>query len=82
MSARPSATDRLSNPDAVLYRSDLAALGYERTAIDAYFRVCPVEQPEGTHRPVIRVRDFLEARERATYRGDRVRACRRPAGVS
>ena len=39
---RPPARDRLANPDAVLTRSDLRELGYERRAIDAIFRSCPV----------------------------------------
>ena len=70
---RPSASERLSNPDAVLTRGDLAELGYERRAVDAIFRACPVEVWEGYSRPMIRVADFLEWRERCTFRGDRVR---------
>lgn len=71
---RPSAAERLSNPDAVLTRSDLAELGYERRAIDAIFRACPVESWPGYRRPMIRVADFLAWRERCTYRdGERVR---------
>lgn len=71
---RPTAADRLANLDAVLTRSDLVELGYERRAVDAIFRACPVEVWEGYSRPMIRVADFLEWRERSTYRGDRVRA--------
>lgn len=71
---RPTAAERLSNPDAVLTRADLAELGYERRAIDAIFRACSVEVWPGYTRPMIRVADFLEWRERCTYRGDRVRA--------
>ena len=74
MSARPSAGDRLANPDAILTRTDLAELGYERRAVDAIFRACPVESWPGYSRPMIRVADFVEWREQATYRGDRVRA--------
>lgn len=73
MSARPPAADRLSNPAAVLTRGDLAELGYERRAVDAIFRACPVESWPGYSRPMIRVDDFLAWRERVTYRGDRVR---------
>lgn len=73
MSARPSASDRLASLDAVLTRSDLSELGYERRAVDAIFRACPVEVWDGYSRPMIRVADFLEWRERSTYRGDRVR---------
>jgi hypothetical protein len=74
--SRPSASERLQNPDAVLYRSDLAELGYERRAIDAIFRACPVEVLPGYSRPVIRVRDFTELRQHSTYDRDRVRPCR------
>jgi hypothetical protein len=73
MNERPSAVERLANPDAVLTRSDLRALGYERRAVDAIFRACPVQFWEGYSRGMILVADFLEWRERSTYRGDRVR---------
>lgn len=74
MSARRPAAERLANPEAVLSRADLAELGYERRAVDAIFRACPVQSWPGYKRPLIRVADFLEWRERATYRDDRVRA--------
>jgi hypothetical protein len=32
---------RLENPEAVLTRTDLRDLGYERRAVDAIFRACP-----------------------------------------
>ncbi len=73
VSQRPSPADRLANPDAVLMRTDLRTLGYERRAVDAIFRACPVEFWEGYSRPMFCVADFLEWRERSTYRGDRVR---------
>ncbi len=73
MSARPPAAERLANPDAVLTRSDLVELGYERRCVDAIFRACSIEVWDGYSRPMIRVSDFLEWRERSTYRGDRVR---------
>jgi hypothetical protein len=65
--------NRLGNPEAVLSRTDLRALGYERRAIDAIFRVCPVESWPGYGRPLIRVADFVAWRENCTYRDDRVR---------
>jgi hypothetical protein len=68
MSARPSASARLGNPDAVLTR------GYERRAVDAVFRMLPVVVLPGYSRPMVRVRDYLELLERSTYRDDRVRA--------
>ena len=73
MSARPAASERLANPDAVLTRTDLVELGYERCAVDAMFRACPVQVWDGYSRPMILVADFLEWRERWTFRGDRVR---------
>jgi hypothetical protein len=73
VTARPPAAELLANPDAVLTRSDLAVLGYERRAVDAIFRAGPVEAWPGYSRPLIRVSDFLAWRDRCTYRGDRVR---------
>lgn len=73
MTDRMSAHERLSNPDAVLSRTDLAQLGYPRRCVDVIFRNCPVQAWPGYSRPLIRVADFLDWRERSTYRGDRVR---------
>ncbi len=70
---RPTATDRLANPDAFLTRGDLADLGLERRAIDAAFRACPVVALPGYSRPLIRVTDFNKLLEQSTYNGDRVR---------
>ena len=64
---------RLENPEAVLSRSDLAELGYERRAIDAIFRGCPVVALPGYSRPLIRVADFRAFLAQHTYAGDRVR---------
>jgi hypothetical protein len=72
---RPAASDRLANPDAVLTRSDLRELGWERRAIDAIVRHCPVVAIPGYSRPVIVVRDYLAFLDESTYRGDRVRPC-------
>jgi hypothetical protein len=58
MSPRPRAAERLENPEAVLSRSDLRELGYERRAIDAIFRACPVVALPGYARPLLRVGDF------------------------
>jgi hypothetical protein len=71
--ARLSAAVRLANPEAVLSRSDLRDLGYERRAIDAIFRGCPIIALPGYRRPLIRVADYLQFVEQHTYRGDRVR---------
>ena len=73
MSARTSPADRLGAPHAVLSRTDLAELGYERRAVDAIFRACPTVHLPGYSRPLIRVEDFERFIEEHTYRGDRVR---------
>jgi hypothetical protein len=73
VTSRPSPADRLANADAILTRTDLRELGWERRAVDAIFRGCPVIVPPGYSRPVIRVGDYLELLEASTFRGDRVR---------
>lgn len=73
MSARPSAADRLENTEAVLSRSDLRELGYERRAVDAIFRGCAVISVPGYARPLIRVGDFRAFLAEHTYAGERVR---------
>lgn len=69
MSCRPPAAERLANPDAVLSRSDLAELGYERRAIDAIFRGCDVISLPGYTRPLITVGAYRDYLERSTYDG-------------
>ena len=65
-----SAAERLANPDAVLSRcSDLRELGYERRAVDAIFRACPVVALSGYSRPLIRVSDYIAFLERCTHDG-------------
>ena len=66
---RPGAAERLSNPEAVLSRSDLAELGYGRRAVDSVFRACPVQVWPGHSRPLILVADFIVWRERCTHDG-------------
>lgn len=73
MSERPSPVERLANPDAVLTRTDLRQLGWERRAVDAIVRGCPAVAIPGYSRTVILVRDYLAFVEEHTYRGDRVR---------
>jgi hypothetical protein len=67
------AAARLANPDAILTRTDLAALGWNRRGVDAIFRGCPVVSVPGYGRPVVLVRDYRAFIESNTYRGDRVR---------
>jgi hypothetical protein len=58
----------------VLSRSDLRELGYQRRAVDAIFRACPVVVLPGYSRPVIRVSDYLNLIREHTFNGrDRVR---------
>lgn len=74
MSARPSISDRLGDPDAFLSRGDLSKLGLERRAVDAVFRAVPNVVIPGYSRPLILARDFVRHRdEQWTYRDDRVR---------
>lgn len=76
-----SLADRIRQPDAVLSRTDLRELGYERRAVDAIFRACPVEAWPGYSRPLIRVADFLAWRAKCTSAEDRVRGRASAAGV-
>lgn len=80
MSARPPAAERLATRGAVLSRSDLRDLGYERRAVDAVFRECPIIQLPGYSRPLVRVSDYLALLEGATY-CDRCGNKVRPVGV-
>jgi hypothetical protein len=69
MSARPSAAERLATPGAVLSRTDLRELGYERRAVDAIFRALPTVHLSGYSRPLIRAEDLLALIEERTYDG-------------
>ena len=71
-----SPAERLDNPDAVLSRTDLAALGWPRRAVDGIFGALPVVQVPGYSRPFVLVRDYLALVERSKYDGrTRVRPC-------
>ena len=67
--SRPTATDLLETPGALLTRTHLRELGLERRAVDAIFRACPVVAFPGYSRPVIRVRDYLALLEESTHDG-------------
>ncbi len=76
MSGRPSAAELLGTPGAVLNRTDLRNLGWQRGAIDAIFRLLPNVFVPGYSRPHIHVEDYLALIESWTYddrHGDRVR---------
>jgi hypothetical protein len=75
VSARPTAAERLTNPDALLSRTDLRELGLERRAVDAVFRALPVVELPGYSRPLIRVEDYRRLLAESTYGPDRVRPC-------
>lgn len=66
---RLSAAERLRNPAAMLTRGDLAELGFERRAVDAVFRGCPVVALPGYSRPLIRVADYLDLIAQNTHDG-------------
>jgi hypothetical protein len=57
VSTRPSPAERLSNPEALLSRTDLRELGLERRAVDAGFRELHVIVLPGYRRPLVRVCD-------------------------
>ena len=75
VSARPSPAERLADPDAVLTRTDLRELGWERRAVDAIVRGCPAVAIPGYARTVVLVRDYQAFLAEHTFRGDRVRPC-------
>lgn len=67
---------RLENPEALLTRGNLAALGWTRVNIDRIFRRVPrVVQFEDSRIPMIFVRDYLAVVESMTYGRDQVRPC-------
>jgi hypothetical protein len=70
---RYGAAELLQTPGAVLTRSHLRELGWQRRAVDAIFRALPVVAVDGYSRPVIQVESYLGLVERSTYRDDRVR---------
>ena len=65
--------ERLELPEALLSRTDLAALGLPRRAVDAVFLELDVVVLPGYSRPFVRVRDYIELVDRSTYADDRVR---------
>jgi len=76
VSARPSASELLATPGALLTRSHFRELGLERRAIDAVFRECTIVLLPGYSRPMVRREDYLALLDGSTYCdrcGDRVR---------
>lgn len=72
--SRPTATDLLETPGALLTRTHLRELGLERRAVDAVFRELPVVALPGYSRPLIRASDYRALLDSSTYRDDRVRS--------
>jgi hypothetical protein len=70
VSTRPTASELLATPDALLTRSHLRELGLERRAVDAVFRRCEsVVVLEGYSRPMIQVKDYRALIERSRHDG-------------
>jgi hypothetical protein len=72
-SGRPTASELVRTPGALMTRSHLRELGLERRAVDAVMRALPVVVFPGYSRAMIRADDYRRLVERSTYRGDRVR---------
>jgi hypothetical protein len=66
---RPTRRPTARNPGAQLTRTHLRELGWERRAVDAIFRTCPIVAIPGYSRPVIRVRDYLALLDESTFDG-------------
>jgi hypothetical protein len=68
--------ERLELPEAVLSRTDLAALGWQRRAVDAIFRECAKRDGvvilPGYRRPMVRVATYRTVLAESTYGNDRV----------
>lgn len=64
-----TASELLTNPDALLSRTHLRELGLERRAVDSVFRACPVVALPGYSRPLIRVADYLALLDDSTHDG-------------
>jgi hypothetical protein len=68
---------RFELSEAVLSRTDLAALGWQRRAVDAIFRECRRREGvvilPGYKRPMIRVSAYRAVIADCTYGEDRVR---------
>jgi hypothetical protein len=76
VSRREELLDRLTLPEAVLSRTDLALLGWQRRAVDAIFRECARREGvvilPGYRRPMVRVAVYRDVIAQATYGNDRV----------
>jgi hypothetical protein len=68
--------ERLELPEAVLSRTDLATLGWQRRAVDAILRECAKREGvvilPGYRRPMVRVATYRAVVSESTYGNDRV----------
>ncbi|MFL5915001.1 MAG: hypothetical protein ACJ752_05105 [Gaiellaceae bacterium] len=68
--------ERLELPQAVLSRTDLATLGWQRRAVDAIFRECAKREGvvilPGYRRPMVRVATYRTVIAESTYDNERV----------
>ena len=76
MTGRPTISELLETPGALLTRSHLRELGLGRAAIDAVFRQLPVVVFAGSTRPMVRCEDYLALVQASTYDETRVRPTR------
>lgn len=76
VSKRAELAERLALPEAMLSRTDLALLGWQRRAVDAIFRECAKREGvvilPGYRRAMVRVAIYREVIAGSTYGNDRV----------
>jgi hypothetical protein len=73
VTGRPTAAQLLETPGAMLSRTHLHQLGWERRAVDAILRELDVVVLPGYSRPHVRVEDYLDLLKRCRYGNDCVR---------
>jgi hypothetical protein len=69
LSERPTASQLLETPGALLSRSHLRELGLERRAVDAVFRTLETVHLPGYSRPFIEAEDFRALIDECKYDG-------------
>lgn len=68
-----TAAELVAQRTGLLSRTHLRELGFERRAVDAIMRACPVVALPGYSRPLVRVEDYLDLLHQSSYTDDRVR---------
>ena len=79
---KATAAELLATPAALLTRSHLRELGFERRTVDAIFRNVPIVALPGYSRPMLRLEDYAAFIEEHIYRDDRVRLAALRSGES